>query len=276
MNDFLALLKMFPHAVCAGVVTAAACALLGVFAVLRRVVFIGVVLSEAAACGVALALAFHLPPFAGAVGFTLSASALASCRWEARRLSREAVLGVLFVLVSASGILLVSQSAFGLEQVKSILYGDLILSSSSDLTLLLVTLLPITACLLAARRPILYAFLDPEASAVLGVKVVFWELLFFGMLAVAISAASKVTGALLVFCYLVVAPATALLLSRRLRTALILSVVVAVGATLLGMLLSFTKDLPTNPTICAISCAGAAAALLFSVHRRGRKRGLAH
>jgi ABC-type Mn2+/Zn2+ transport system permease subunit len=275
-SDALALFRMFPHAVAAGVVTAAVCAMLGVFVVLRRVVFIGIVLSEAAACGVALALVCGVPPFLGAVGFTMASAALTACPWEARRLSREAVLGVLFVLVSAAGVLLVSQSAFGLEQVKSVLYGDLILSSPSDLTLLLVTLPPVAALLLASRRPILYAFLDREASRVLGMKVVFWEALFFGSLAIVISAASKITGSLLVFCYLVVAPATALVLARRFHTALILAATAAVSATLLGMLLSFIKDLPTNPTICAVSCVGAGVAFVFALLRKRRLGPSAH
>lgn len=257
MNHCIDLVQMFPTAVVAGVLTAGVCAVLGVFVVLRRVVFIGVVLAEAAACGVAFSLAFHLPPFLGAVGSTLGVSAISARRWESRCLSRETVLGVLFVFVSAAGVLLVSESAFGLEQVKSILYGDLILSSNSDVVLLLVTLIPVAACILAVRRPVLYSFLDPEASAVLGIKVAFWETLFFIMLAIAISAASKVTGALLVFCYMVVSPATALMLSRKFNRVLVISAVAAIGATFLGMVISFAHDLPTNPTIAAVACGGA-------------------
>ena len=77
----------------------------------------------------------------------------------------------------------------------------------------LAAFVPVGVYLLAFLRPTLHTFLDREAARVLGVRVVLWELLYFFALGLAVSAASKVAGALLVFCYLVVAPSTALLLS---------------------------------------------------------------
>jgi len=232
------------------------CAILGVFVILKRVVFIGITLTEVAACGIALAMLTGMPPLAGALLLTLVTVGLLALPFESRRIPRDAVLGVLFVAASSLSVLLVSHSGLGLHEVKALLYGDLILTSARDLTVIAAVLVPALFFLVIFLRPTLYAFLDREAATVLGIRPGRWELLFFLVLGVVVATASKVAGSLLVFCYLVVPPATALLLSQRLGRVLLLAALIAAGATLLGVGVSFMADLPTNQTIVAVACAG--------------------
>lgn len=250
-----ALFCSFPFAILAGVLVAAVCALLGVFVILKRVVFIGITLAETAACGVALALMINWPPFVGALLLTLLTVGLLAAPFEGRRIPRDAVLGVLFVAASSLSVLLVSHSGFGLQEVKSLLYGDLILTTADDLRVIGAVLIPAAACLLLFMRPILYAFLDREAALVLRIKPVRWELLFFLLLGLVVAAASKVAGALMVFCHMIAPAAAALLLARRLSVVLVLAVLLAVASTLSGLWLSFRCDWPTNQTVCLVACA---------------------
>ena len=272
MNNtgFVNLLRTFPDAVLAGIVIATACSLLGVFVILKRVVFIGITLSEVAACGIAAALVCGVHPFVGASVFALVAVAVLAQPFELKRLPRDALLGVLFVLAASTSILLVSQSGFGLHEVKALLYGDLILTSRRDLVIILSTLLPAVAYLLLFLRPTLFTFLDRDAATALRMRVRVWELLYFVALGLAVSAASKVAGALLVFCYLVVTPAAALLLSKRLWLVMALAAGIAVGCTLVGMMLSFSRDLPTNQTIAVTACFVFAACLSWAAVRKWR------
>lgn len=267
-DNMLTICEMFPEAVIAGAVIGSVCAMLGVFVILKRVVFIGIALSEVAACGIAAAIMCHIHPFLGAAAFTLATVTVLSYPFENNRLPRDAVLGVVFVLASAASILIVAHSGFGLQDVKALLYGDLILTSDADLRLILWIFLPVGVYLLTFLRPTLYTFLDRETARVLGLRVVLWELLYFFALGLAVSAASKVAGALLVFCYLVVAPATALLLSRKLWLVLLISAMAAVAATMSGLYVSFSRDLPTNQTIAATACIVLAGAVLISAIRR--------
>ena len=268
MENMQVILDLFPDAVIAGVVIAAVCAVLGVFVILKRVVFIGIALSEVAACGIAAAMIYDVHPFLGAAALTLATVVLLSYPFEGNRLPRDAVLGIIFVLASATSILLVAKSGFGLEEVKALLYGDLILTSEKDLQIILATFVPIGWYMLVFSRPMLYAFLDREAARVLGIRVVLWELLYFFCLGLAVSAASKVAGALLVFCYLVVSPSTALLLSRRLWLVLPVAALTAVVATIAGLYVSFSHDLPTNQTIAVAACAILMAAVIVNIVHR--------
>jgi len=269
IDSVRSLLTVFPYAIAAGVLIATVCSLLGVFVILKRVVFIGgIALSEAAALGVAAAIMFHIHPFLGATVVTLATVAILAYPFERQRLPRDAVLGIIFVLAASLSVLLVARSGFGLHEVQSLLYGDLILTSRADLAIILVTLVPVLIYLLVFIRPSLYTFLDREAARVMGVRVMIWELLFFFSLGVAVSAASKVAGALLVFCYLVVTPSAALLLSKRLWLVMLSAVLVSVAATMIGMVWSFRSDLPTNQAVAATACGLFAAVLVLVGIRR--------
>jgi len=248
------MLHLFPVAICAGLVIAVCCSFLGTLVVLKRLVFIGATLSQVAACGIAAAFFYRFNPFWGAVAFNLAAVTILALSSDEIRIPRDAVMAFLFIVASGLSVLFVSKSANGLDEVHSLLYGDLILTSASDFKLLLMILVPLFLLVLAFLRPIVYTFADREESIVLGVKVRLWELVFYYALGIVVSAASKLGGLALVFCYLVVPAIGSLLLCNRLRTALVVSVFLGVLFTLLGFDISYRHDLPTNQVIVAVSC----------------------
>ncbi len=267
LNTFKEVFQAFPQAVLAGVIMAAACSVIGMFVVPKRLVFIGATLSEVASCGVAAAFFFGLHPFFGALIFTLAAVTVLAFSTEETRVPKDAVMAALFIVTSAASILLVSKSPVGLDEVKALLVGDLILTSRQDLLILIFFVVPVALCALVFFRPMLYTFVDRDGAKVLGLNVRFWELLFFYILGAVVSAASKLGGMTLVFCYLVVPPMTGLLLSSRMKGALLIAVLSALAATLLGFYYSYTQDLPTNQVIAVASClillAGAIVKLVF-------------
>jgi len=255
MHDAMTCLYcQFPEALTAGLLISAICALLGVFVILKRAVFIGITLSEVAACGVAAAFMLGIPPFAGSLMLVLGAVSLLAMPFENQRIPRDTLMGILFIAATALTILLVSKSGPGLMEINAVLYGDLILASTRELKILFGILTPALILFLTILRPTLYTFMDREGAKVLGIRTWIWETLYFLMLGVIISAASQIAGALLIFCYLVVTPAAALVASKRIWVVLFMAPALAMLATFTGMVISFNYDLPTNQTICISSC----------------------
>jgi zinc transport system permease protein len=254
LHEAVGFAQLFPEAVVCGTVMAAVCSVFGVFVVLRRIVFISIALSEAATCGLALALVFHFSPLAGSALLTGLVVLLLTLPDQQQRLPKDVLLGTVFLLASSASVLLVAQSGFGLEEIKAMLYGDLIVSSPKDRWVLLLTGIPSFAVLLLFLRPVLYSFLDREAASVMGIRCWLWETLFFLLLGLVVSGASRSGGALLVFCLLVVVPATALLLARRLWAVIFVAMTLGVLTTWAGLLVAFRADLPANPTIIGLCC----------------------
>jgi len=266
--------NLFPNALAAALLIAVVCSALGVFVLLKRVVFIGITLSEIAALGIALSMAFELPPILGAGILTLASVTMLAAPLESVRLPKDAVMGTVFVLASGLAILVVARSGFGLHEVKTLLYGDIILTSPADLAVMAAVLLPVFAAFLLFLRPILYCSLDRDAARVMGMRVMFWELVYFYCLGLAVSSASKTAGGLLVFCYLVVPPAAGLLLMKRLIPLMLVSTGLAVVATILGITWSLNHDLPANQTIAVAACVLLVGAFLLRAgkHRLIRRR----
>lgn len=254
LSSILSMFYLFPWGVAAGALIALSCSIMGFFALLRRNVFIGITLSEVAACGVALSLAMGIPPFAGSLALCVAVTLFLVFPPGRRTIPGDAVLGIIFVLASSMAVLLVWKNAFSLRDVKALLYGDLILAGPADLRLLLSTLLPATALFLLFFRPIYYTFLDRDAAHVMGINTRLWELIYFFALSIAVSAASKTAGALLTFCFLVLPASTGLVLSNSLHAALAYTMATAIFGLFAGLFVSFAWDLPANQAIAAVSC----------------------
>ncbi|MDD3000564.1 MAG: metal ABC transporter permease [Candidatus Riflebacteria bacterium] len=263
LSSLKAIAGIYGGALPAAFLMAATFSIFGIFVVLKRMVFIGVTLSEVAAFGVAFALVYELPPFAGAALLCLLVVAILAYPYEFTRLPRDTILGAIFIFASGMSILLVAHSGFGLEKVKAILYGNLLFASNADLITICAVMLPALLVLWLFYRPILYSFLDRESAITLGIKAWRYELLFFVFLGLTVAAASRIAGVMLVFCYLVVPAATALLLARHLLQGMLLAVLSASFATIMGIATSYQADLPPNQLIAVISCVFLLLAFLY-------------
>ena len=280
MDDLAVLFDVFPYAIGAGLIMATVCSVLGVFVVLKRVVFIGIALTQSAAAGIALAFMLGAPPMTGALLMTMLTVTLLAYPYESRRVPRDAVLGAIYVFAAAISILIVSKSGFGLTEVQALLYGDLIVASQRDFWHLLFLLGGVFICFLLFFRPILFSFLDRDQARAVGLKAAIWELLFFLLLGLAASGASQAGGSLLVFCYLTVPAMMSLLIANRLWATMLISALTACLATLVGLYASYKTDLPTNQTIIAILCGMLAAVAAYRIIlpriRRLRHRATGH
>jgi ABC-type Mn2+/Zn2+ transport system permease subunit len=242
-----------PWAFAAGTLVAVTCAVFGVLVILRRVVFIGITLAEVAAFGVAVALALGVAPSLGAIVLTVATAIYVAQPRREAHVPRDAILGIIFAGAAAGSVLVVARSGFGLHEIKSLLYGDLILAAPAELAAMSAILIPALLMVILFLRPLLQAMVDADYAHVQAISVRLWDCIFFIALSLAVAAASKTTGSLLVFTYLIVLPAAALMLSRRLTVVLIFAALLNALATSAGLIISFATDLPSNPTI--IACA---------------------
>lgn len=267
----LNLLRTFPDAFLCGIVMAAVCGAVGVFVVLRRIVFVSVAVSEAATCGVAVGLALHASPFLGPAAATALALVLLELPVLADCVPREVRLAAVFLFASSLSILLVAQNGFGLEEVKAMLYGDLFLCEPADVRRLLLAGVPALLILLAAWRPLAYTFFDREGSEVMGIRCRFWKGLYAALLWAVIAGTVKSGGALLVFCDLVLPSATVLLFARQILPAILGSACLGMAETTVGLLAACRWDFPANPLLIALACAVFALGLAAKGMKR-RKR----
>lgn len=254
-------------AIGAGLLVGVMASYLGVWVVLRRVVFVGIALAQVATLGVALSFYVPWPPLPLALIATLAAAWFLSDAGERTRIPREAGIGAVYVASAAASILLVAKSAQGETHVLGLLFGNILTVTAGDLLGLAGVAVAVLGLHLGFAKEILFVSFDPETARAAGYRVRGWNLLFDVTLALAIAMSIRVAGALLVFSFLVQPAMVGLRLSTGLRGTFLWALGSAAVATLAGVAISLTADLPTGPAIVAVQ---SGLVLLSLPVRRGR------
>jgi len=106
---------------------------LGLHVIAREVIFVDLSLAQMAALGATIAVFAGADPdstrsFAYALGFTTLGAALFALTRTGQhgRVPQEAIIGIVFVVASAAGILVADRSPRGGEAIKDILVGSLL------------------------------------------------------------------------------------------------------------------------------------------------------
>jgi len=250
----------------AGLVVAAICAYLGVYVVLKRIVFVGAALSELAAVGVALAfwplLIHHVGflarmdtettrPLFLALVLVLAGVAFFSQQGVGREVPREAIIGLTYGAATAFTIIFLSISKGAEQETIHLIQGDILTISSAAIRQLLIVAVPIALIHALFYKEFVLVSYDPETARTLGFRSPLLELLFYLTLGLMIAVAIKVAGSLTVFGYMVLPAVAALKLTRRLGLAFVIAIVLALVATLCGVYISSWQgsDIPMGPAI---------------------------
>jgi manganese/zinc/iron transport system permease protein len=128
----------------------------------------------------------------------------------------------------------------------------------------------VLVALIAFQKELLFTSFDRDTARTLGYRVDMWDLGFYLVLGVVISISMQFAGVLLVFNFLVLPAVTGLLLARGMASTFFFSLGAALLAAVLGFALSIPFDLPTGPSMIAVS---GALVLLAWLVRRLQKRG---
>lgn len=249
------------------VLAAALCAYLGVFIVLRRMVFVSAALSQMSGVGVACAfwlaaqLGYEphkapawLDPLLLAFLFAAVGAALFSVNLARRRLSSETLVAIGYLVAAASIILVLNSPAVSQEthEVNDLLYGNAVAVPEGALRLMAVVTLSVLAVHRVFYKDLVFVSFDGEMARTIGYTTWLWDLLLFETFAIASSVATRSIGALPVFGFMVLPAAAALLLAQRLWQVFALSVLFAVVATGLGYYVSWHFELPTGASMVAV------------------------
>jgi zinc transport system permease protein len=253
-------------ALIAAVATGASLGIMGVYLVIRRVVFLGLVLANAATVGAAAAEVFNWSPEIASIVAAVAAALVLGLVQRPRRVSAESVMGWAYAAAASAPVLILAAVAAPDTDTLHMLFGNLLAVSVSHVVGLVVVALVIgLAHLLFSRRFLLVTF-DAEAAQVAGVNARLWSLGLNLLVGVASAAAVHEIGALLTFALLTLPAMAALLVTSNIRATF--TTAAGLGATVpcLGLAASFYFDLPAGPASVALLSVSVlvAAAVSFS------------
>jgi len=231
------------------------CGLLGTFVVLRDLAYTGESMSHTLVPGAAVAIAVGLPVLGGALVGGVAAAVAIALLLRRPDVEEDVAVGVVFSGAFAGGVILLSIRGTP-QDLDSLLFGSLLAVERQDLLIGgLAALAVAVAVLLLSRRLVLAAFDRPWADAV-GLRPGLLDVVLVVGLALALVAALRGVGTLLVLSLLVAPAATARLVSRRVTSMLLVSPALGMAAGVVGLELSYHRGVAAGPAV-ALTAAGA-------------------
>jgi len=237
------------NAVFAGVLAAVLCGVVGPFVVVKRLAFLSDGISHAAFGGMGVCFYFGLDPLLGAVAVALAcAMTLGLLDTEAIR-SYDSVIGVLWAVGLAVGIVFVYKTPGYAPNLMTYLFGNILLVSRHDLTVLMVLAASVLLILAVFFKGIVAVAFDEVFARVQGAPVRVLMSLLLTMIALSVVILIQVVGIILVVALLTIPPVICLMFLHDLRRVILGSVLIGVAMTLGGLALSYAYDLPSGPAI---------------------------
>jgi len=245
------------------------CPLVGVYFVLRRMIFLGVALPQVSAAGIAssflayrllvgghesLELSERVLAMVGSFAFTLAALLVLAALERVGRETVEARIGFTYALAAAATILFVAFDPHGEAQMVNLLKGDILATTGTSLSLLATVYGTVALLLFVFRKEFLLVSFDHDLAVVFGKRATAWDALLYLLIGVTISFGVMTAGPLVTFGFLVVPTLTARLLTRRM-TAFALAAAGLGGVTAFaGFYCAYVLDLPLGPAQVAVAC----------------------
>ncbi len=228
---------------------------LGLHVLLRKVIFVDLALAQIVAMGAVVAFYFgyeHGSPQSFAISLTaaiIGAAIFSWTRMRRERVPQEAIIGISYVVASAATILVADRAPEGAEHIKDLLAGTIIWVTWPIVLKVLRICTVVGVVYFVLRRRFHLISEDPERAFDLGLRVRWWDFLFYVLFGVVITVSVEIAGVLMVFAYLVAPAIIALASCDRWGYRIGVAWVVGLLASALGLAASYRWDLPSGPAI---------------------------
>lgn len=270
MNTLMAILRpdfLLRDALIGSVLVGLICPLVGVYFVLRRMIFLGVALPQLSAAGIAFAFLVYrvlvgqhqhlqmservlalLGSFCFALGGLLVLAAFAR-----HRETVEARIGITYAVATAATILFVAADPYGEAHMIDLLKGDILTAPAGNLLLLTTVFGGVALVLFGFRKELLLVSFDRDLAVVFGMRAALWDTLLYFLIGVTISFGVLTAGPIVTFGFLVVPPLTARLVTRQMLTFSLVAAGLGAATAFAGFYCAYRFDLPLGPAQVAVA-----------------------
>jgi len=280
MSEILEMLKFMAAPFAACLILVSVHGYLGLHVLLRKVIFVDLALAQIAALGSVIALILgHAPGSPASFAWSLGSAVFGAFIFSFTRGShgreakvpQEALIGITYVIASATAILVADRAPEGAEHIKEALAGTILWVTWPTVLKVLAIYAVILLYHYAFRKRFILISEDPERAFRQGINIRLWDFLFYLSFGVVITLAVEIAGVLMVFSYLVAPAIIALGSSDRWGPRIAIAGGVGFLASALGLIASYKVDFPSGP---AIVCSLGLVLLVFGAWRAlfARKR----
>jgi len=248
----------------ASIIVGLVCSVIGCYVVLRSMAFLGDALAHAILPGVAIAYLFGGNLMIGALIASILVALGIGFFSRHGTIREDTAIGVLFSAALALGIALISTIRSYAVDLTHIMFGDVLGVGSSDLYQIGILTIFIFGVVFIYYRPFKIISFDPILATTLRLPAERLRILMLILISLTIVVSLQTVGIGLVAALLVTPAASAYLLTNRLSRMMIVSSIIGVASSIIGLYISYYASIASGAAIVLISTFIFIIAYLFS------------
>ncbi|HDJ37660.1 MAG: metal ABC transporter permease [Methanosarcinales archaeon] len=245
--------EFMTNALAAALLSAIACGIVGVYVVVKRIVFISGGISHASFGGIGLGYFLGISPVLCVIPFGIVSALIIGEVSRRKTISEDTAIGILWAMGMALGIILISLTAGYAPDLFSYLFGNILTVPRSDLVIMLVLDAVIIATVCLLYKEFLAITFDEEFAEVAGVPAHKLYLVLLCLIALTVVILIRVVGIILVIALLTIPAALSRRFTDDLRKMMAISVILSALFSTTGIYLSYLFDLPSGSTIVLVA-----------------------
>ncbi len=226
--------------------------IVGTWLVLRGMSFFGDAFVHGVVPGIAAAVVFDINPVIGAAVAAFVMVIAIEVVHRTTVLSEDTSIGLLFVGMLALGVVIISRLDNYSGSLTSILFGDALGVTVSDLAWQGALTLVVIGVAIVLYRPLLTLSFNPEKAQLLGMQPKRTHAALLALIAASVIGSYQSVGTLLVFGLLVGPPATASLLARTVPRMMTYAALISLFSVWLGLTLSYHLGTAGSATMALV------------------------
>jgi zinc transport system permease protein len=255
MDTLLQLLQFefMQNALLAGLLISLACGVIGVFVVVKRIVFISGGIAHAAYGGIGIGYFLGINPVLGAIVFSLL-SALGMGAVQRKTAERaDTIIGAMWAIGMAVGIIFVDLTPGYKEGLMSYLFGSILTVPTVNLWMMLGLNLLILLLVTLFYKELLALSFDETFATVQNVPVNAIYVILLTLIGFTVVMMMQVVGMIMVIALLTMPAAIAAQYARGLKQMMVGATALSVLFTVIGLLLSYYLNLTSGATIILVA-----------------------
>lgn len=237
------------QAVFAALLASFLCGVIGTFVVVKRLVFISGGVSHAAFGGLGVCYFLGVEPLIGAAVVAIVSALLVAAGGRRRVRSQDAVIGILWSVGMAIGVVFVALSPGYAPNLMTYLFGNILTVGQGTLLATFWFTVVVLGFVTMFFKEFVAVSFDEEFARVQGVPVGVFMAILMVMIALSVVLLIQLVGIILVIALLTIPPVISLMLTRGFVSVILVSTLIGAVMTLGGLALSYVFELPSGPTM---------------------------
>ena len=257
--------SFFKNALLGVLFVSIAAGIIGTYVVSRRMVFITGGITHACFGGLGLGFFLGINPIAMAAVFAIAAATGVEWMSTRQNVRQDSAIGVIWALGMALGTLFIFLSPGYVPELTSFLFGNVLTITSTDIILFAAYLVVLLAFFAVFYPQILLCAFDPDFAATRRLRVSAINLAMTIMIAICIVLTIRLIGIMLLMSLLTMPQMIAEMFTNRFHHMMIISSLVSIACSVLGIFCSYWIAVPASATIVLTLVAAYAVARIIRI-----------